>query len=143
MHNWITRCLIVFYYLLWSECAVASWEKMSDEELAILPVIVYGQYLGTSLVKTGKDSTQINLGVIKVLRALKGRNDDGIYFIKAYSPNAPISSDMLFFKGGQIGIWFLQPVIDSEGLFQITHPSQFQRISENSAKFEHWKTLLK
>ncbi len=142
MQKWITRCLFVLFYLLNNECAVASWAKMSDEELATLPVIVYGQYLGTSLIKMDENSTQVNLGVLKVLKVLKGGNHNELYFIKGHSPSKPISSDMLFFKTGQTGMWFLQPVIHSEGLYQITHPSQFQSISKNSSEFKRWQSLL-
>lgn len=139
MSKWFTRCLTVLCYLLISESAVASWAKMSDEQLFEFPVIVYGQYLGTSLIKNDKTTALTNLGVIKPLIVLKGAKEQNLYFIKAHSPNTPISSDMLFFKPGQTGVWFLQPVTNSQGLYQITHPSQYQNISE----LERWKTLLK
>lgn len=143
MKIWIARCVAVFCYLLIVESAVATWARMSDEQLLKFPIIVYGQYIGTSLIKAEKNSALTNLGVIKSFTVLKGEKSQNLYFIKAPSLNTPISSDMLFFKPDQTGIWFLQPVTNSQGLYQITHPSQYQNISEDSNELERWKALLK
>ena len=143
MKKWITLNVTAFCYLLMVDKAVASWAEMSDEQLLKFPIIVYGQYMGTSLIKAEKNSALTNLGVIKSLAVLKGAKNQNIYFIKAQSLNTPISSDMLFFKPDQTGIWFLQPVTNSQGLYQITHPSQYQYISEESNELERWKSLLK
>lgn len=143
MKKWIIQCVTVFCYLLMVENTVASWVKMSDEQLLRFPIIIYGEYMGTSPIKVDKNSTLTNLGVIKTLFVLKGAKGQRLHFIKAHDFNTPISSDMLFFEPGQKGVWFLQPVKNSQGLYQINHPSQYQHITEKSSELERWKNLLK
>jgi len=125
------------------DIAVASWVKLSEEQLLEFPIIIYGEYMGTSLIKAGKYSPLTNLGVISTSFVLKGAKNQRLHFIKSHDLNTPISSDMLFFEPGQKGIWFLQPVKNSQGLYQINHPSQYQYITEKNNELERWKNLLK
>lgn len=137
------RCLAVLFYLVLCKSTMASWQTMTDAQLTELPIIVYGEYVGASVVSSDQNTPSLNLGVIRAINVLKGKPNDGLYFIKGYPPSRPISSDMLFFKAGQTGLWFLQPVQDSQGIYQITHPSQFQNLAPNSAELDRWRALIK
>lgn len=141
MKKWLITCLTALYCLLISESAVASWAKMSDEQLAQFPLIIYGQFMGSSAIKTSESSALTHLGVIKASVVLKATTKESLYFIKTHALNGPISSDMLFFEPGQVGIWFLKPVLNSQGLYQINHPSQF--MSAENTDIEFWKNLVK
>lgn len=143
MKKWIVQYVVVLFCLLLSENAMAYWAKMSKEVLLKYPIIVYGQYIGTSPVNIDANSSLTNLGVIKTFEVLKGKQNQPLYFLKGHDPNLPISSDMLFFEPGQIGLWFLQPVENSTNLYQLNHPSQYQHLKEEISELERWKSLLK
>jgi hypothetical protein len=141
MTKWWGTCFTALYCLFISESAVASWAKMSDLQLSTFPVIVYGEYIGTSALKLDNNTALTTLGVINASVVLKGPTTQEVYFIKTPPLNTPVRSDMLFFKPGQVGIWFLQPVINSQGLYQINHPSQY--LSAETSDIERWKALVK
>lgn len=50
---------------------------------------------------------------------------------------------MLHFRLGQSGVWFLNLVPNTENLYQLTHPSQFKEIAEDSVELKNWQQQLK
>lgn len=131
--------LILFFS---STYTMAYWAEKSDTTLINeADIIVYAQYQGASVLKSSLSEGPVHLGILKPTRILKGAKNQEVFFLKLYNPDAPISSDMLFFKVNQTGLWFLKLVPGSKGLYQVTHPSQFKDIPESEIK--HWQTLLK
>ncbi len=118
-------------------------EKTEDSLVKGSDVIVYAQYLGESIIKISDKKFQMNLGVLSQTQVLKGNVPSALVFIKRYNPDVPLSSDMLFFKPGQSGLWFLKKIPGSTGLYQITHPSQYKNISNDSHELKLWQEKLK
>lgn len=133
--------LILFFL---SGNAMAYWLEKSDQTIINeADIIVYGHYQGASILKINHKGALFSLGVLKPSKILKGQKKQDVIFIKSHKPGVPISSDMLFFKVNQSGLWFLNAVPGSEGLYQITHPGQFKEMPENGSEIKQWQNRLK
>lgn len=123
---------------------MAYWAKMSDEELVNRSsVIVYGEYLGESEIKLPSQKMPINLGIISAFQLLKGKKAAKFFFVNRPPQNAPMRSDILYFKAGQSGLWFLKGLAESAGIYEITHPSQFLPLKEGSSELNNWKKRIR
>ncbi|BCG65052.1 MAG: hypothetical protein methR_P2865 [Methyloprofundus sp.] len=137
------RLISLFVLLFFVQNSHADWAAISDKALAEADLIVYGQYLGQSTLKTQDQDIPSYIGVLLKAKTLKGVNSASVIFIKRYSLKSPFRSDMLHFRLGQSGVWFLNLVPNTENLYQLTHPSQFKEIAEDSVELKNWQQQLK
>ncbi len=123
------------------ESTMASWAQMPDERLqSQSQLIVYAQYLGDSVIEI--DNKKFNLGILNVSKVLKGQISSAFVFIKTPAPSQGLRSDMIFFKSGQSGLWFLKPVSNLKGIYHISHPSQFQQTTPSGDIVKYWQQRL-
>lgn len=110
--------------------ASASWAQMSDEELVDRSeVIVVGVLVESDIPGS--------FGAIKVREVLKGEINETL--ILGGRPDL-VSSDTLFYRVGQTGLWFLRPSPDgSAAVYLADHPQRFEPDASTS---EFWKTLI-
>lgn len=108
----------------------ASWAPMSDEELITSsPVIVLGTLVQSDVAGS--------FGAIRVTESLKGDRDEPL--ILGGRP-AIVSSDTLFYRVGQTGLWFLRPISDSDNSLHLAdHPRRFEA---NTAEIARWRALF-
>lgn len=137
------RLIALLALLFFVQSSYADWAAISDKALAEADLIVYGQYLGQSALKTQHQDIPSYLGVLHKAKTLKGANGASVIFIKRYSLKGPFRSDMLHFRAGQSGLWFLNLVPNTENLYQLTHPSQYKEIAEDSGELKNWQQQLK
>lgn len=135
----LTALLALLFFV---QNSYADWAAISDKALSEADLIIYGQYLGQSALKIQDQGLSVNLGVLKIEKTLKGRSSP-VVFIKRYSLKGPFRSDMLHFKVGQSGLWFLNLAPNTEGIYQLTHPSQFKELADDSSELKHWQQTLK
>lgn len=125
--------------LFLTQSSAADWAAITKQSLINADLIVYGQYIGQSTLKIQHQGLPVNLGVLQVAKTFKGSYNAPIVFIKRYNLKGPFRSDMLHFNIGQSGLWFLNLVPNTEGIYQITHPSQFKELGQDSLELKHWQ----
>lgn len=74
-----------FCFIIFVQNSHADWAAISDKALAEADLIVYGQYLGQSTLKTQDQDIPSYIGVLLKAKTLKGVNSASVIFIKRYS----------------------------------------------------------
>ena len=107
-----------------SNNSYAMWAGIPDEQLVKSPLIVKATYIGSTTLTVNKE--QLELGVLKVTDTIKGNKQEVVLIrIRIAAANAPRSSNEISFQLDQKGIWFLEPDVKREGIYEIKHPQRF------------------
>ncbi len=115
--------IIAGLILLVTTAAEAMWTRLSNEELIDGSQVIVGATL-----QAGKDNLLelegILVGTLRISRVYRGQVDGGWIYLKLPSKGEPISSNDLFYRDGQTGIWFLKEIESGSGIFYLDHPQR-------------------
>jgi len=129
----LNKMIIVLVYILLSPSLVlASWVKLSPEELVgQSKLAVIGEFIGTTRVAAQKTGTNIIVGIIKIETVLDGSVHDDFLLIAIRNADSPLISSTIGFKKGQRGLWLLKQYSpDNTLLYSASHPQQFTLSSD-------------
>lgn len=128
--------------LLTATAGNASLAKLTEKDLRDTSVaIVFAEFIGTSELQIPSNSLQLSIGVLHVRHVLKGSSQANVLLIRQY-PRTDVVSETYNFSAGQLGLWFLQEIPGTEGLYQVSHPARFIEMNESSVTLERWKAVL-
>jgi len=135
--------IVLMCFLLSPSIALASWIKLSPEELvAQSKLAVIGEFIGTTRVAAQETGKQLIVGIIKVETVLDGYFQDDFLLIAIRKVEAPRISSTIKFKKGQKGLWlFTQYYPDNTALYSASHPQQFT-LSSDIDTISDLKSLL-
>lgn len=134
--------------LLFSGQVMAYWAPKSDSQLICeSEYIVYGDFSSAprniNLIHEGVYLSFINIQAVLLSPDHAQGNESSQWLaFQVPSPNAPISSDMLFFKEGKKGLWFLKDAVNTSDYFIVNHPAQFKVMELESPEYNKWMKRL-
>jgi len=110
---------------LLSTNAYAMWVGMSDAQLIKQSnLVVKATYIGATTLTLNKK--KYHLGALSIEGTLKGDMQDVVFIRLSSRPKgSPKRSDEISFKPGQQGVWFLEKIIEQEGIYEINRPDRF------------------
>ncbi|NQZ89449.1 MAG: hypothetical protein HRT54_17880 [Colwellia sp.] len=135
--------IVLLSILLTPAIALASWVKLSPEELVgQSKLAVIGEFIGTTRIATIDSGKNLIVGVIKVETVLAGAIQDDFLLIAIRRAGVPLVSSTIDFKKGQTGLWLLkQYSADNTALYSASHPQQFTSSSDTDT-INHLKKTL-
>ncbi len=104
------------------------WARYSDAELIERSeLIVQGRFIGTTEIKPRGAAEAARLGVIEVIRVVKGDPRVRAALLALPPRGRPVASTDLYYREGQEGLWFLyqRPGAGIGGVCYADHPQRF------------------
>lgn len=123
----------------------AMWAELSDQELIeSSEIIATGTLIGTTRVTIPPKGVDLILGVLRIETVLKGDAGRKVALIVLPAPTPGfITTDLMTYKTGQSGLWFLEPRARAEqGLYHANHPQRFLPFGTAADDIEKFKKLL-
>ncbi len=138
---WIAMLSGHFYF---NANAQAMWTGMTDIELVKnSELIITGSFIGSTPVYITADKKRLNLGVLKVEKTFKGKKSDIVLIRVTDQAGLPQRSDILIYKTGQTGLWFLKEDRHNKGIYLVDHPQRFVPARLQERKLQAIDKLLK
>jgi hypothetical protein len=124
--------------------ALAMWEKMSDAELLQRSdLIVVGTWQGLALPPSGSAAVTPTVGVVAVSEVLKGPATTTRALVVVPAPDAPRSSNDLYYRVGDTGLWLLRKRPGEQAnLYLADHPQRFVPAATEAARIEVLRKML-
>lgn len=137
------RTLVVAGAAAFSATGQAMFAPLSDAELLrSSDLIALGEWLGQTQLQAPGQSTPLELGVLRIDELWRGPAGLQVALLQAHGPGQPISSSTQLHQRGDRGLWLLQLLSGSRGIYRSQHPQRFVPASSGQARISALRAQL-
>lgn len=121
----------------------AMFAPLNDADLLrSSDLIALGEWLGQTRLQTPGQATPWDLGVLRIDELWRGPEGLQLAMMQAQGPGRPVSSSTLLFQRGDRGLWLLQLLPGSLGIYQCEHPQRFVAASAGRSRIQALRAQL-